>query len=183
MRNETRSYPFDSFSPIDHLPGLGERPLVEARSQPATTWQARRAEVYIETHWNEAITIASLARATASSARSIFYHFKNSRGQSPMSFLKQVRLEHAREMLENSGVGRSVTEIAVDCGFGNLGHFAGDYFKRFGERPSDTLKRGKYNSLQDVKVGCKPPRMARNEVTVGQRSTRQFACLQGPPWT
>jgi hypothetical protein len=25
-----------------------------------------------------------------------------------------------------------------------LGHFAGDYFKRFGERPSDTLKRRKY---------------------------------------
>jgi transcriptional regulator GlxA family with amidase domain len=104
----------------------------------------RRAEAYIESHWNEPITIAGLARATAASARSIFYHFKNGRGQSPMSFVKQVRLEHAREMLESRGTNRSVTEIAVDCGFGNLGHFAGDYLKRFGERPSDTLKRGRY---------------------------------------
>jgi transcriptional regulator GlxA family with amidase domain len=47
-------------------------------------------------------------------------------------------------MLAHSGVNRSVTQIAVECGFGNLGHFAGDYLKRFGERPSETLKRGKY---------------------------------------
>jgi transcriptional regulator GlxA family with amidase domain len=144
MHNEFRPHPFGSFSAIHHLSCLGEQPLCEPRGQPPTTWQVRRAEAYIETHWNEPITIASLARATAASTRTIFYHFKNSRGQSPMSFLKQVRLGHAKEMLENSSANRSVTEIAVDCGFGNLGHFAGDYLKRFGERPSDTLKRSKY---------------------------------------
>lgn len=144
MQGEIRSYPFDSISAVRPLPSLRGRPLAEFRSRPLTTWQVRRAESYIESHWNEPITIARLARATAASARSIFYHFKNSRGQSPMSFVKQVRLEHAREMLESSGTNRSVTEIAVDCGFGNLGHFAGDYLKRFGERPSDTLKRGRY---------------------------------------
>lgn len=144
MHNEIRSYPLGSFSATRQLPSLRERPLVGSGSQPPTTWQVRRAEAYIESHWNEPITIAGLARASAASARSIFYHFKNSHGQSPMSFVKQVRLEHAREMLESSGIGRSVTEIAIDCGFGNLGHFAGDYLKRFGERPSDTLKRGRY---------------------------------------
>jgi transcriptional regulator GlxA family with amidase domain len=144
MHDEMRSYPFDPLSTMRELPGLRERPSVEPQREPLTTWQVRRAEAYIEAHWNEPITIASLACATAASARSIFYHFKNSRGQSPMSFVKQVRLEHAREMLETSGISRSVTAIAVDCGFGNLGHFAGDYFKRFGERPSETLKRSKY---------------------------------------
>ena len=64
-----------------------------------------------------------------------------------MSFLKQLRLERAREMLERSDINRSVTATAIACGFGNLGHFAGDYFKRFGEHPSDTLKRGKYESV------------------------------------
>jgi transcriptional regulator GlxA family with amidase domain len=144
MDDEMRSYPFDSFSTVRPVSALRERPPVEPRWRLPTTWQLRRAEVYIESHWNEPITIASLARATAVSARSIFHHFKSSRGQSPMAFVKQVRLEHAREMLESSGISRSVTEIAVDCGFGNLGHFAGDYFKRFGERPSETLKRSKY---------------------------------------
>lgn len=144
MHNEMRYYLLGSFSAARHPPSLRERPSVGPRRQPPTTWQVRRAEAYIESHWSEPITIAGLARASAASARSIFYHFKNSRGQSPMSFVKQVRLEHAREMLESGGIGRSVTEIATDCGFGNLGHFAGDYLKRFGERPSDTLKRSRY---------------------------------------
>ena len=144
MHGEIRTYAVESFSIINDPPNRRQTPPAQARSQPPITWQVRRAEEYIETHWNQPITIANLARATAASTRSIFYHFKNSRGQSPMSFLKQVRLEHAREMLEKSGIGRSVTEIAIDCGFGNLGHFAGDYFKRFGERPSETLKRSKF---------------------------------------
>src|SRR5579863_3903232 len=108
------------------------------------TWQARRVEQYIETHWDQPITIEILACATAASARSIFHHFRNCRGQSPMAFLKQVRLQHAKEMLERTDLNRSVTDTAIACGFGNLGHFAGDYFKRYGEHPSDTLKRGKY---------------------------------------
>lgn len=144
MHEGIRSYAVDSFSIVHDLSSCRDRSVAEPRVRPPITWQVRRAEEYIETHWNQPITIACLARATAASARSIFYHFKSSRGQSPMSFLKQIRLAHAREMLEKSGVGRSVTEIAIDCGFGNLGHFAGDYFKRFGERPSDTLKRSKY---------------------------------------
>lgn len=143
MHGGMRPYADDSFS-IVRVPGYRDRPVAEAQARPPTTWQVRRAEEYIETHWNQPITITSLARATAASARSIFYHFKSSRGQSPMSFLKQVRLEHAREMLERSGISRSVTEIAIECGFGNLGHFAGDYLKRFGEHPSDTLKRSKF---------------------------------------
>ncbi|HTV36483.1 MAG TPA: helix-turn-helix domain-containing protein [Xanthobacteraceae bacterium] len=107
------------------------------------TWQVRRAEYYIEMHWNEPITIERLVRATAASARSIFLHFKISRGQSPMSFVKEVRLQHAREMLQQTGPAHTVTGTAVACGFGNLGHFSGDYFKRFGELPSETLRRSK----------------------------------------
>jgi AraC-like DNA-binding protein len=108
------------------------------------TWQARRVEQYIETHWDQPITIEVLARATAASARSIFHHFRSCRRQTPMAFLKQVRLQHAKEMLEKTNLNRSVTDTAIACGFGNLGHFASDYFKRYGEHPSDTLKRGKY---------------------------------------
>jgi transcriptional regulator GlxA family with amidase domain len=145
MQDEIRSQPsIDSVSNFHELTGIGASSQLDSRERASTSWQVRRAEEYIEAHWSEPITIAGLARATAASARSIFFHFKNSRGQSPMSFVKQVRLEHAREMLQRGGVSHSVTEVAVDCGFGNLGHFAGDYFKRFGERPSDTLKRHKY---------------------------------------
>lgn len=37
----------------------------------------------------------------------------------------------------------SVTETALRWGFGHLGEFAGEYRARFGERPSDTLRRAR----------------------------------------
>lgn len=118
--------------------------LSEGQALGPRTWQVRRVEQYIETHWDQPITIEILARATAASARSIFYHFRSCRGQSPMSFLKQLRLQRAKELLERTDLDRSVTDTAIACGFGNLGHFSGDYLRRYGEHPSDTLKRGKY---------------------------------------
>ncbi len=115
--------------------------LLSKRPQSPASWQVHRAEEYIKAHWDQPLTIEALARVTSASARSIFHQFKRSRGVSPMAFVKQLRLQHAKEMLE--GDPRSVTEIAIACGFSNLGHFAKDYSKRFGERPSDTLNRRK----------------------------------------
>ncbi len=117
--------------------------LLDDSTRPIASWQVRRAAEYIEAHWNQPITIEELARATSASARSIFHQFKKDRGLSPMAFVKQVRLRHARDMLERKDQNPSVTATAFACGFANLGHFAQDYFKRFGERPSDTVKRSK----------------------------------------
>ncbi len=117
--------------------------FLESCSRPSASWQVRRAEEYIAAHWSQPIAIEDLVRETSSSARSLFRQFRRSRGQSPMAFLKDVRLRHARDMLEQSGLSPSVTETAIACGFGNVGHFATDYFKRFGERPSDTVRRNK----------------------------------------
>jgi len=43
------------------------------------------------------------------SARSLFQQFKKTRGYSPAEFAKRIRLDRAREMLERSGDGASVT--------------------------------------------------------------------------
>jgi AraC-like DNA-binding protein len=113
--------------------------------QPRATspWQVRRAEEYIMANWDQPITIEALAVTTNASARSLFYSFKRSRGYSPMAFVRQVRLQRARQMLADQNSATSVTDVAFACGFGNLGHFAKDYLRCFGEYPSDTLKRTK----------------------------------------
>lgn len=117
--------------------------LLHARIRPAASWQVRRAEEYIAAHWNQPITMDDLARESATSARTLFHQFRRNRGQSPMAFVKDIRLQRAHEMLERLDFNTSITQVAVTCGFGNLGHFARDYCKRFGERPSDTVKRNK----------------------------------------
>jgi AraC-like DNA-binding protein len=117
--------------------------LLDGSPPGAAPWQVRRAEEYIEANWDQPITIEALAVVADASARSIFHSFKAHRGFSPMKFVKQVRLRHAREMLSNPASGANVTRVAFDCGFGNLGHLANDYLQAFGETPSATLKRNK----------------------------------------
>ena len=98
-----------------------------------------RAEEFIQANWNRAICIDELVAVTEVSARSLFKAFKRTRGYSPIAFAKMVRLKQARQMLESGNPDISVTGIAFKCGFGNLGHFAADYRRAFGELPSETL--------------------------------------------
>jgi AraC-like DNA-binding protein len=113
--------------------------LLDGKPRPLAPWQVRRVEDYIEANWDQPLTVESLALATGASVRSIFHAFKESRGYSPMTFLKQVRLTRAHAMLQNPSTNTSVTDVAYACAFNNLGHFAKDYFQAFGERPSETL--------------------------------------------
>lgn len=99
--------------------------------------QLRIVEEYIEAHWNEALSLEALSSVASVGARTIFHHFRKQRGKTPMQFVKEVRLRHAREMLRKCP-NLSITEVAISCGFGNLGHFAADYRRFWGERPSET---------------------------------------------
>jgi len=117
--------------------------LLDGRPRSVAPPQVRRAEEYIEAHWNQPVSIEGLAVAANVSARSVFHAFKAFRGYSPMEFLKRERLRHAREMLTRSGPHESVTNVTFSCGFGNMGRFAHDYQKAFGEMPSETLNRAK----------------------------------------
>jgi AraC-like DNA-binding protein len=101
----------------------------------------RMVEEFIEANWDKPIDIQAMSAVAQVSARSLFRQFKKDRGYSPADFAKRIRLAHAREMLEQSGVDASVTQIALRCGFQNSGHFARDFRLAFGELPSETLRR------------------------------------------
>lgn len=117
------------------------RALLEAEPARLAPWQVRRAESYIEAHWDQPVTIEDLARVTGCSARSLFRTFKASRGCSPLEFVRQQRLAQARRMLEETAGGANVTDVALACGFNDLGRFAKEYAQAYGERPSAVLTR------------------------------------------
>jgi transcriptional regulator GlxA family with amidase domain len=60
-----------------------------------------------------------------------------------MEFLTEQRLQSAREKLVTGHLEASVSSIALDCGFNHLGRFSQVYRRRFGERASDTLRKGR----------------------------------------
>jgi len=115
------------------------------REQPRPApWQVRLVEDYILANWNHPITIEALADAAGASTRSIFKAFRDSRNCSPMAFVKSVRLQHARRMLQQPDGAATVVSTAFACGFLNPGHFARDYRLAFGELPSATLRAARY---------------------------------------
>jgi AraC-like DNA-binding protein len=61
-------------------------------------------------------------------------------GMTPCHYLRALRLAEARQaFLCIDTPTTSVTEVALRCGFRELGRFAVDYRAKFGESPSDTF--------------------------------------------
>lgn len=105
--------------------------------------QMRRLEEYLRANWNQPLTIERLAQTTGVGARSIFRYFKETRGCTPLDFMKTLRLEQARRALQQPGDETTVSAEALRCGFNNMGHFAKDYRRKFGELPSETLLKAR----------------------------------------
>ena len=97
---------------------------------------------FIEAHLREPITLTDIARHVNMSARAIQQGFRSELGTTPMAYLRDRRLERAREELTDAipADGITVTDVAVRLGFSHLSYFAQLYRQRWGESPSDTLR-------------------------------------------
>ena len=122
---------------------------------PAGSSAVRRVEEFIEANWDKPIDIEAMVAVAKVSARSLFRQFKRDRGYSPADFAKRVRLDRAREMLEQSTERTAVIQVALKCGFQNPGHFARDFRLAFGELPSETLKRSAPTRLMARPAGLR----------------------------
>jgi AraC-like DNA-binding protein len=96
-------------------------------------------EEWIEEHLDEHISLAALCRIAKVDARGLQKAFARRRGMTPMQWVKSRRMAAARLRLAAAGPVDSVTKIALANGFTQLGRFAVDYRKRYGESPSATL--------------------------------------------
>jgi AraC-like DNA-binding protein len=98
---------------------------------------------YIDAHLAEPITMESIARNVHMSIRSIQQGFRDELGVSPMTYLRDRRLERVHDELADAlpSDGVTVTDVASRWGFHHLGSFAVEYRKRWGMTPSETLRQ------------------------------------------
>lgn len=101
----------------------------------------RRAEDYIRNHVADALTLEQISAAVGCSIRTLTDGFRKARGTTPMNFLRQLRLERARDDLRQGGSPGVVSDVALRWGFPHLGRFAAEYRRQFAESPSETLRR------------------------------------------
>jgi transcriptional regulator GlxA family with amidase domain len=87
--------------------------------------------------------MADVAEAAGVAARTLQCGFRRYRNYTAEQFLRDERLAVARTALMNGRErNRSVADIAFEYGFSHLGRFASAYQRRFGEKPSETLRKG-----------------------------------------
>jgi AraC-like DNA-binding protein len=105
----------------------------------------RRACEILRSRVNQPIRIADIARELGVGVRHLQAGFRRHLAITPLQFLRECRLDQAHRRLSNALPGETTTSIAFDCGFAHLGDFAQDYRRRFGEVPSETLRRHKWH--------------------------------------
>ena len=114
---------------------------VEVPSLPRRRMAVERVRRFIHAHLAESMTLAELCRHAHLQARSLEYGFRDLVGLSPFKYIKMLRLGEVRRRLQTtSAAERSVSEVALDCGFCHLSQFAADYKRVFLESPSATRR-------------------------------------------
>lgn len=107
---------------------------------PATL---RRAIAFIDGNPERDITMSDIAVAAHVTTRAVQLAFRRHMDTTPTGYLRQVRLQHAHEQLQDARPqeGITVTAVAMRWGFANPSHFSAHYRDAYGAAPSDTLKR------------------------------------------
>ncbi|MBI3587465.1 MAG: helix-turn-helix transcriptional regulator [Ignavibacteriales bacterium] len=99
----------------------------------------------IDSHLFSNITIQELSQLTNLSLSSFKREFKKIFGDSPASYIKNKKLERAKELLLISGL--RIGDIAYDCGFEDIAHFSHSFKKNYSISPTNFRLTQKDKSL------------------------------------
>lgn len=86
-------------------------------------------------------SVTDLAAVAGVSRRTLQRQFRAFLGKAPHLSLRDLRFDGARRELLQSLPDAKVMDIALRSGFAHFGRFSIEYRKRYGESPSETLKR------------------------------------------
>ena len=94
---------------------------------------------YIETNYQQKITLEHLAELTHLNRYYIAHSFKKEVGSSPIDYLNNIRIKESCVLLTTTNY--SITQIAAIVGFSNQSYFSEMFKKRMGISPSDYRKQ------------------------------------------
>lgn len=90
---------------------------------------------YIQTHYDEELSLAKIAGSAAVSANECLRCFRAMIGSTPIQYIKQLRIQKAAELLLTTDL--KVSDIGARCGFQEMSYFAKTFRELKGCTPSE----------------------------------------------
>ena len=97
-----------------------------------------RAIDFLNSHYGERISVSDLASVANLSPSRFTRAFKEDTGMSPVEYIMRTRLDSAKRMLR--GNDKTLSMIALDCGFNSSSYFYQCFIRAFGISPSEFRK-------------------------------------------
>lgn len=106
-------------------------------------------QAWIHEHYTSDIQLEQLCQKTGLKSRTLNRRFHQATGSPPMTYLKQIRLDQARDLLKNTNLG--VAEIALQVGYSDPDYFSRLFRRQYQLSPSDFRRsvRGKLFYLNE----------------------------------
>ena len=102
---------------------------------------------YLLSNLQSKITVEEMAAKIKITPSHFQKLFKVETGETPASFLQNLRLEKAKVFLESKeGMFDSIKQVCFKFGFADQRNFARDFQKKFGASPSEFRKQSWANS-------------------------------------
>ncbi|MBB5538831.1 AraC family transcriptional regulator [Rhizobium giardinii] len=111
---------------------------LESPSNNLAPRHVKIAEQFMMDYARQLPTMTDVAQAVQTSVRTLTNAFKQFRGYTPSSYLREQRLQGVRRDLQAGSGQVTVSQVAYAWGYINLGEFARAYRARFAELPSET---------------------------------------------
>jgi AraC-like DNA-binding protein len=120
---------------------LGKGKATKEPSPPIGDTVTGRALRYIEANLFSAISLSAIARQAFASPATLLRHFRKNAGQTPYAYIKALRLEEARRLIQ--GGSHAIGDVALLVGYENFAAFTTAFTKHFGARPSSLKRRAR----------------------------------------
>jgi AraC-like DNA-binding protein len=106
----------------------------------------KRVEEFLRAQPDREVSVVELAAIAGVSLRALQDGFKRFRNSTVTEAIREARLAYWRKLLESPPHGAGVGTLALAAGLTHLGRAAALYYKRYGETPSETLRRSRRTS-------------------------------------
>lgn len=104
-----------------------------AATGPGGRLLAQRVRAYLDEHFREALSLASLADSLGASIAHVQRSFRADTGTTIVTYVQDRRLDETAGLLRTTDL--SVTEIALRTGFGSASYVARLFARRYGTSP------------------------------------------------